>query len=51
MKNWDLEERQLVTDFHAHFQQFVESTDNWKPAVTEQKRTLQNDYWYLSIII
>ena len=27
-----LEVKQLVTDFHANFQQFIESTDNWKPA-------------------
>lgn len=26
-----LEEKQLVADFHANFQQFIESTDNWKP--------------------
>lgn len=32
-----LEEKQLVTDFHGNFQQFVESTDNWKP--TKQQQT------------
>lgn len=32
-----LEEKQLVTDFHGNFQQFVESTDNWKP--TKQQHT------------
>ena len=46
-----LEEKQLVTDFHANFQQFIESTDNWKPTKQQYRLPLYKTTTVLIIII